>query len=204
MHFEIFVEEPSAEAALVNIIPKIVGTNATFGIYPHGGKNDLLSNLPHRLRAYVSWLPNDWRIVVLVDLDARACKELKNELEDMAIGAGLVTKTSVLAGAKFQVLNRIAIEELEAWFWGDIEALVTTYPKVNPHLHAKAKYRDSDAIAGGTWEALERELQRAGYFREGLRKVNAAREISANMDPTRNTSQSFQTFYQGLLAALAN
>jgi hypothetical protein len=31
-------------------------------------------------------------------------------------------------------LNRIAVEELEAWFFGDIEALRAVYPKLSATL----------------------------------------------------------------------
>ena len=60
-------------------------------------------------------------------------------------------------------------------------------------------YRDPDAIRGGTWEALERELKRVGYFKGGLGKIEAAKAISAQMDPERNISNSFQVFMKGLL-----
>jgi len=45
---------------------------------------------------------------------------------------------------------------------------------------------------------MERELQRAGYFKSGLAKIKAARAISAHMVPSRNRSRSFQVFLQGL------
>ena len=54
-------------------------------------------------------------------------------------------------------------------------------------------------LPSGTWEALERILQKAGYHQAGLEKVKAAREISLHMNPAENRSKSFQIFYQGLL-----
>ena len=57
---------------------------------------------------------------------------------------------------------------------------------------------DSDTIAGGTWEALDRLLKRASYA-AGLQKIAAAEAIAAQMIPERNRSRSFQTFRQGLL-----
>ena len=93
----------------------------------------------------------------------------------------------------------MAIEELEAWFFGDVKAITTAYPKVSPNLASKEKYRDPDTITGGTWEALERVLKRAGYYQGGLEKVKAAREISIHMNPKQNCSKSFQVFYDGLL-----
>jgi hypothetical protein len=86
------------------------------------------------------------------------------------------------------------VEELEAWFFGDVPALVLTYPGVPSTLANQRGYRDTDAIKGGTWEALERVLQSAGHFQGGLPKIQVAREVGANMDPDRNASKSFQVF----------
>jgi len=118
MHIEFLVEEPSTEAALQNLAPKILGEPDTFAIHPHQGRTDLLAKLPNRLKGYQTWLPQDWRIVVLVDEDRRDCRAQKRVLEQKALKAGLVTKTAAAAG-EFQVVNRLAVEELEAWFFGD-------------------------------------------------------------------------------------
>lgn len=200
MHLEIFVEEPSAEAALANLVPQILGSEVTFRIFPHQGKPDLLGKLPARLRAYRTWLPDDYRILVLVDTDGKDCAEEKRRLEEIAREAGLVTRTAAGTGSRFQLLTRLAIEELEAWFFGDVEALCAAYPGVPASIADRSGYRDPDAIRGGTAEALERELKKAGYHLGGLAKIQAAREISAHMDPERNRSRSFQAFRRGLLA----
>lgn len=144
-------------------------------------------------------MPDEDRIVVLVDEDREDCKLLKGKLEKIAINTGFSTKTSVGISQKFQVLNRVAIEELEAWFFGDLHALINAYPGVSPNLENQAKYREADAITGGTWEALEKVLQRAGHHKGGLEKTRAAREISLHMNPSNNRSKSFQIFYDGLL-----
>ena len=198
MHIEFLVEEPSAEAALRGLVPKILGPDVEFRVIRFQGKKDLLNLLPGRLKGYRGWIPADWRIVVMVDEDRQDCLELKAKLEKAAGDAGLVTKTRAAGGAGFQVLNRISIEELEAWFFGDVEALHLAYPRIPRSLETKSKYRDPDAIQGGTWEALERELQGKGYFRGGLAKIEAAKAISAHMDPDQNRSKSFQVFRDGL------
>ncbi|MCC7352812.1 MAG: DUF4276 family protein, partial [Anaerolineae bacterium] len=128
MHFEFLVEEESAEAALNILVPKIVGAGITFKIHTFQGKPDLLKNLPARLKGYRLWLPDDWRIIVLIDKDQRECMELKMELERVAREARLVTRSAAQGDDRFQVLNRLAIEELEAWFFGDVEAIATAYP----------------------------------------------------------------------------
>ena len=199
MHIEFLVEEPSSEVALQNILPRVLREQITFSIHTFRGKPDLLKKLPARLRGYRAWIPNSWRIVVLVDADQDNCREIKTRLERAAIQANLVTKSTAASGSQFQVLNRLAVEELEAWFFGDVEALHAAYARVSLHLGNKARYRDPDAVIGGTWEALERELKRVGYFPGGLNKISAAREISRFMIPERNRSRSFQVFQQGLL-----
>ena len=200
MHIEFLVEEPSAEAALSKLVPKILGQEVSFNIHPHQGKPDLLKKLLPRLRGYKPWLPEDWRIVVLVDADDEDCRKLKGHLEKEAEEAGLLTKTAGPAGSRFQVLNRLAIEELEAWFFGDVEALHATYPRIPFTLGRKARYRDPDAIGGGTWESLHREFRRNGYYTGGFPKISVSRAVSENMVPERNRSKSFQVFRQGLLA----
>lgn len=202
MHIELLVEEPSAEVALQNVLPRILGDQASFHIHPSHDKLDLLDKLPARLSGYRAWLPADWRIAVLLDNDRDDCGQLKQRLEAHALRANLATKSSPRAGA-FQVLNRIAIEELEAWFFGDIAAIVAAYPGGPPTLAARAPYRDPDSIKGGTWEALERVLQRAGYFPGGLAKIEAARAISSHMNPPLNRSKSFQVFRRALMEIAA-
>ena len=199
MHVLFFVEEPSAEAALTNLLPRLLPEQATFQSIVFQGKNDLLNNLEARLRGYASWLPIDWRIVVLVDEDRQDCIQLKSQLEDAAKSAGLVSK-GLAAGGCFQILNRIVVEELEAWFIGDVEALRQVYPCIPVSLAQRQKFRDPDHVPGGTWEALEAALQTCGYYPAGYPKVDAARKISLFMDPARNRSYSFQKFYQGLQA----
>lgn len=200
MHVEILVEEPSAEAALRILVPRILGGEVTFEIRVFQGKPDLLGKLPSRLRAYRAWVPQDWRIVVLLDNDGRDCLEEKRRLEEIARGAGFKTRTSTGGKAGFEVLTRLAIEELEAWFFGDVEAVCAAYSGVPKSLGSRAGFRDPDAISGGTAEALERELKKAGHHQGGLSKIQAAREIAAQMDPGRNRSRSFQSFRRGLLS----
>ena len=202
MHFEFLVEELSTEAALSNLVPNILEAEHTFAVHPFQGKADLLANLPARLQAYRTWLPKDWRIVVLIDEDREDCKALKGQLEKAAKKAGLVTRTSTKGQSPFQILNRLAIEELEAWFFGDVLAVKAAYPRVLATLSKKAKYRDPDSIVGGTWEALERELKKAGYYPTGMPKIEVSRNVSHYMDVERNRSRSFQVFVDGLKACV--
>ncbi|MFP4222031.1 MAG: DUF4276 family protein [Phormidium sp.] len=158
LHLEFLLEEPSLEEALSYILPKALRNKATFRTHAFRGKPDLIRKLPGRLKGYSAWLPENYKIIVLIDEDREDCQQLKQQLETIAQSAGLTTKSSNPPDKAYQVINRIVIEELEAWFFGDVDAICQAYPKVSPNLANQARYRDPDEIQGGTWEALERVL----------------------------------------------
>ena len=191
-HLEFLVEEPSMEAFLAAALPRLLPEGYTFAIHVFRGKDNLLRNLNSRLRGYRHWLPSNYRLVVMVDRDEEDCQVLKRKLESAAAEAGLRTRSQAGDGS-WQVVNRVVVEELEAWYFGDWEAVLCAYPKVSPRIPNQRRYRDPDAI-GGAWEAFERILQKRGYFKTGLRKIEAARAIAAHIDPGRNRSHSFSTF----------
>lgn len=191
------------KAAMDVLLHRMIDGKANFRVMDHGGKSRLLKNLPVRLRGYANWQEN-WRVLVLVDRDQDDCLALKQKLETVAQAAHLPTKSRPDHSGHFRVVNRIVIEELEAWFFGDPAAVASAYPKTARML-TKAPYRDPDAITGGTWEALERVLLSTGHLAGGSRlpKIVVARAIATHMDPTRNHSPSFQAFRKGLDALLA-
>jgi hypothetical protein len=180
------------------LLPRILRAEINYEIHDFRKKNHLLSKLPSRLKGYKQLRPDDYKIIVLVDRDSQDCLKLKDKLEDIALKEGFITKSSALVNQNFQVINRIVIEEIESWFFGDINAINSAYPKVSKNISNQASYRIPDQIKGGTWEALERILKKAGYHQGGLQKLKAARDISFFMDPTKNSSKSFQIFYQTL------
>lgn len=196
MRLDFFLEEQSAEAALRNLVNKILPNTDDVHFHAFRGKPDLINKLPGRLKAYRTWIANDHKLVILVDRDSDECHQLKKRLEHIATDAGLKTFTN--SPDQFHVINRIVIEELEAWFFGDVEALHKAYPRVPITLGKKAPYRDPDAIAGGTSERLEKLLKDKGHHPGGLEKIRAARDISRHMDPDRNRSKSFQVFRDAL------
>ena len=193
-HFELLVEEPSMEAFLQEVLDRTV-TGCTFNIHTFQGRPDLINKLQNRLYGY-KWITPGYRIVILVDRDSDDCHDLKHQLEDIADRARLISRSE---GCNWQIVNRIVIEELEAWYFGDWQAVCCAYPNVPGTVPNQARYRNPDAISGGTWETFERILQTHGYFQTGLRKVEAARAISAHIDPSRNRSRSFLTFYNAII-----
>jgi len=199
MQIEVLVEEPSAEAALKKLLPKILGRTRA-RIRNLGSKSQLLRKLPSRLAAYRNRIAKgeDLRVVVLVDRDNDDCMALKANLEAMASRSGLLTKSAPGRGGSFHVVNRIAVEELEAWFIGDPEALraaFTSLPRINPR---KGIFRNPDNIRGGTWESLHRFFRSHGIYRSSYPKIEAARKIAEKLSPDRNNSVSFQAFRRGL------
>lgn len=193
-HIEFLVEETSAEAALRILLPKFVSSKVTYRIHPFQGKPDLFKHLHKRLLGYSAWLPSSHCIIVLFDEDRQDCIELKSDVERIAQKSGFFTKSSPAPNGEYQIVFRICVEELEAWLLGDITAIKTAYPRVPATLGKRQGYRNPDAISGGTWEALERVLQKGGYHTAGLSKTQAARDICAHMQPERNTSHSFCLF----------
>lgn len=201
-HLELLVEEPSMEAFLRGLLPRLLPAGRTFEVHAFQGKSDLLGKLEVRLRAYARWLPSDWRLVVVVDRDDEDCRALKQRLEAIAAQAGLVTRSRAGTGP-WQIVNRIAIEELESWYFGDWEGVKATYPRVSAGVVRRQAFRDPDLIAGGTWEAFERVMQQHGYFKTGLAKIEAARSLAGNLEAGRNRSASFRSFHAALMEALA-
>jgi Domain of unknown function (DUF4276) len=199
-HIEFLVEEPSMEAFLNAVLPKLV-KESTFVVHAYQGKMDLMSKLGSRLRGYSKWLPKTTRVVVIVDRDNDDCLLLKQRMELEAKQASL-TSRSTTASSQWQVATRIAIEELEAWYFGNWEAVSAAYPNVPADIARRAPYRESDKILGGTWEAFERILGKRNYFTTGLRKVEAAFEIGKHFDTEKCMSPSFMSLKFALSEAI--
>ena len=201
-HLEFLIEEQSMEAFLKGLLPQVLPEDCTYDFYVFQGKEDLLRKLGNRLCGYSYDLPEEVRIFVVVDRDNDDCRALKDRLEKAAADAGLLTRSRCRDGA-WQVVNRIAIEELEAWYFGDWEAVRQAYPRVLLNVPRKRGYRNPDSIQGGTSEAFERILKRAKYTRTKRSKTEAAEAIAPCIDPERNRSPSFSVFYSALTEATA-
>jgi Domain of unknown function (DUF4276) len=194
-HLAIHVEEQSMEVMLRTLLPRVL-EQVDFEIYTYQGKHDLLRKLPARLQSQASWLPPDWKIIVIVDADDDDCEDLREHLDAVARKAKLVLRGK---NKHWQIVNRIAIEELEAWYFGDWDAVRTAYPRVPVGIPRKQAFRNPDMIAGGTWEALERILVAAGYHIGGLQKISLARAVAQYMELARNSSASFSKLRDVLL-----
>jgi hypothetical protein len=211
MHLEILVEGQTERTALEPLLTKMLGPYKqphTWRIHKHRGLGrlpdnpatkpnpkdpTLLHNLPSKLRAYSKSLKDTEAVVVLLDLDDRPdCKVFKQSLKALLIDCNPDMKS----------LIRIAIEELEAWYFGDQAALEGAYPNANRAVLA-GYVQDSQC---GTWEKLadavypggHSALKRQGEMQCLIQKRVWARDIAPEMDIENNSSPSFQQFRDGL------
>ncbi len=182
------------EAFLRACLPRVLDEAVEFNVYPHQCKEDLLARLPQRLKGYARWLPDTWKIVVVVDRDDDDCHDLKRRMDEIAVQAGL--EIPARSKTAWHVCNRIAIEELEAWYFGDWDAVRSAFPRVSKTTPSGRRFRNPDKITEGTWEAFECVLKKAGYCQTGLRKIETARAIGKHVDPARSQSPSFRAFWR--------
>ncbi|MEI6209190.1 MAG: hypothetical protein WCP20_20625 [Desulfuromonadales bacterium] len=102
---------------------------------------------------------------------------------------------------------RLAIEEVEAWYFGDKQAVITAYPK------AKTAILDEyvqDSICS-TWELLADALypggsaaiKKEGWPLPGQVKHEWAENIGPLLDLDRNASPSFHKLKDGLRRLVA-
>ncbi len=199
MRVEILVEEPSAVAMLAQLMPLLLQEGDSWHPVPHRGKDQLLKELPRRLKSYANRVlyEPDLRVILLMDAD-RNCRKAKAILEQLVADAGLVSKANAQAGQSFNVITRLAVSELEAWFLGDRTAISAAYPRVHAN-HFKGMSMPCDEVPDA-WETLHRLLQKGGYYPGRYLKVEAAEQIAAYLHPARNTSASFRYFCEGLTA----
>lgn len=208
MHFEILVEDQSGKKMLDILVPKIVGEEHTYKIYPYKGigriprnmkdtqnaaKHILLENLPKLLKGYgktFSGYPTDYPAVVIVvcDLDDKNLKAFRKELCDILDQCNPKPETRFC----------FAIEEGEAWFLGDLNAIRMAYPNAKSQiLHAYV----NDSICG-TWEKLadavyhggSAALYGEGWQAIGTEKSRWAERITPFMAVITNASPSFCYF----------
>ncbi len=210
MHLEISVEDSSGRRLLESVIPKIIGSYAephTWRIIAYKGigklptglqsghdaaKRILLDRLPAILKGY-GRTPGIDAVIVVVDADRRNCRDFLAELKT----------TMAQVSPTLSVVFRLAIEEAEAWYFGDRDALLMAYPRAKHDILARYV---QDAVCD-TWEMLadaihpggHAEIRRVGHPFIGVVKHEWAGRIAPLMDPNANVSPSFRKLKEALV-----
>jgi len=80
---ENFLHPRLLEEVLRVLLPKVLGST-TFEVYRSQCKDELLSELRKRLQGYASWLPESYRVLVLLDQDRmEAARAISPHMEPM-------------------------------------------------------------------------------------------------------------------------
>ena len=175
MKLVFLLEERSMKVLLDIILPKILPEGVSFQTIPHEGKSELEKSIPIKLRA---WNEPNVAFVIVHDQDSNNCVELKNKL------------VSLCSNANRKFLVRIPCHELEAWYWGDLDAVSKAYGKDLTSLKNKKKYRNPDQIENPKQE-LKKLIPQMG-------QIEGAQRIAPYMNVANNTSYSFNVFVQGV------
>ena len=206
MHFEFLTEDQSSRIAMDVLIPKLLGDKITYRIHSYRGigripkglrpksdasKRILLDQLPKILRGY-GRNPCCGNIVIVCDLDDKDKQQFLSELH------GILDACDPKPSTFFC----LAIEEFEAWYLGDLNAIRKAYP------HAKNYVLNSyvnDSICG-TWELLADAIYKGGHhvlLKKGWQAVGEqksvwAKTITPYMIVENNISPSFVEMYSQL------
>ena len=209
MHIEFLVEDSSGAKLIDIVIPKLIGSYGdphTWKIHSYKGigrlpsdlsakadpsKRALLNQLPRLLNGYAK-TPGIDAVVVVLDSDRRDCKIFLNELVSINNKCASPPNT----------LFRLAIEEMEAWYLGDKQAILAAYP--NAKREILSRYQQ-DSICG-TWEILadaiykggSAAVKKAGWPLPGQLKHEWAENITPYLDVEQNQSPSFGKLRDGL------
>jgi hypothetical protein len=179
------LEEKSAKNMLMQIIPKIIDTKQIDVRYIcFEGKSDLQKKLTTKLQHWNT--PNSY-FVVMQDLDnAPNCKQIKQNLMEKCAQSG-----------KSNYLVRLACNELESFYFGDLQAVEKAFDINLDKYQDKAMYRYPDTIIKPSVE-LEKITQHK------YTKMAGSLLIGQYMDSTSNTSPSFNTLIQGITKLINN
>jgi hypothetical protein len=173
-----FLEEPSAEEMLKGILPRLLPDNIQVKYVVFKGKHDLEKRLVRQLR---NWQLPDSAFLIMRDKDSADCITVKKHLSDLCANAG-----------KPNAVVRIACQELESFYFGDLNAVEKGLELTNLTKHKeKSKYRIPDDIINPCDE-LEK-LTSNKY-----QHIIGSRKIAPYLSLDNNTSHSFNVLVSGI------
>jgi hypothetical protein len=172
-----FLEEPSAQAMLEGLLPKLLPENTTIRYIVFEGKQDLEKQLVRKLRGY--GVPNA-RFVVLRDQDASECHAVKSGLSQKCREAGR-------PGA----LVRVACHEIESWYLADLAAVEKGLGvRGLSQRQNKRQYVRPDGYPSPSRTMMK--------IVPSYQKVSGSRAIGPHLDLGNTRSHSFGIFVAGL------
>ncbi len=179
-------EERSMEEALLNILPKIdifFKNKENFQIIPHEGKQDLEKSIPRKIRAWRDTSYIQYKFIIIRDNDNSDCLNVKNKLNQLCVD-----------NDRNNVLIRIAMQELESWFLGDLNAVDQAFKTKMSSKQNTRKFRNPDSINNPS-QVLSKLLNNKS-------KISWSKNISNYMNINNNKSTSFNVFKSGVLNLL--
>jgi Domain of unknown function (DUF4276) len=194
MIIHVLVEGPSDKVLIDGWAPRAFKGHQ-FKVHIHQGKGELRKlpeamNGPKRGRGLLDLLPatlkglassRDQAVLVLLDADTDDCIRLKKALVEVHQDVA----------PELPVVFRIAVEETEAYYLGDLAGLKKAFPNADLEL---ARGYVPDSICG-TAEVVARVLGE-----DTLRKVDWAEAIAPYLttSPARSRSPSFKALIAGI------
>ena len=175
MKLVFLLEEPSMKYFLDGLLPRILPNEIAFVTISHEGKADLQQSLTSKLKG---WNEPDVRFVVVQDQDSNDCRELKKKL------------LTLCENSNRDVLVRIACHELEAWYFGDIDALNVAYGVDLSNIKRKRRFRIPDEIVNPKKELMKLLPEH--------QQIAGAKKIAPVLNIENNASVSFQMFVKGV------
>lgn len=179
MKIVFLLEEASMKYYLDELLPVILPPDVKFLTIPHRGKGDLRKSLSIKLRAWKE--AEEVRFVVVHDQDDSDCRALKKELQKLC------------DAYRSNVLVRIPCRELEAWYWGDLEAVSAAFGKDLTSYGKKKSYRVPDEIVHP-----KKKLQKILPELQQCLGAQAIGKQAAKRNLDDNASASFQAFVKGV------
>ncbi len=178
-HAVIMVEEESIEE-VTKIIVSRLGIKNQIKIIPHDGKNDLEKSFPRKIANWRS--PHRTRFVICRDSDGSNCAVLKQRLKC------LLPQTT-----QHEFKLRLVMNELEAWYLGDLEALykaeLISRGAVD-QIRNRKQFRSPESI-----QNAKREFTKLVNAKG---QINLARRIAPHLELENGRCSSFKHFIEAI------